>query len=1624
MSNLSRAALAGQGLAALLIALSPATLRAEALPMQPEPWRSKFGQEGTVKVRVQRSQIDRLMSTSGRALVAEYESTAVLEVPVTDAFAIEGAEVLTDENLIFLNTGALDTSSKPVREMQGIRTPMPGRALHLVQFAAPVQPGWMDQLAATGVEVVTYLPSNAYLVYGDAAQLAQLQLWAATDPHVQWDAPYDGVFKIDPAAVAQMAADAAPREGDAARAAPTTRLYAIQTVKDAEANKASDALIDALRSGAVFNGWDALNYHNTIAPIPSSQLELIAAMPDVVSIQAYDIPVLFDERQDMIVSGNISGTNPSGPGYLAWLASKGFTQAQFNTSNFVVDISDSGVDNGTTSPNHFGLYQSGIRPGTSRIAYNRLMGTANSGSTLQGCDGHGNLNTHIIAGYVDVAGSPHADASGYHYGLGVCPFVKVGSSVIFDPSTFTSPNYTTLQSTAYNSGARISSNSWGNTSGNTYNVDSQTYDSLVRDAQPTGAAFPAAGNQEMIIVFAAGNSGSAANTVHPPATGKNLITVGAAENVQAFGGSDGCATADAEANSINDIASFSSRGPCSDTRKKPEIVAPGTHVSGGVAQTASPAATGTANACFTASGVCGGVGSNFFPAGQQFYTASSGTSHSTPAVAGACALVRQFFLNQGMGAPSPAMTKAMLMNGARYMNGTGANDTLWSNNQGMGEMNLADVFNRGAVTPTIFRDQVGTDTFTASGQTRTFVGTISDTSKPFRVTLAWTDAPGATTGTASKNNLDLTVTIGANTYRGNVFTGANSTTGGSADTLNNAESVFLPAGTSGSFTATVTGTNINSDGVPNSGGALDQDFALVVYNGSAASVAVLGGTGANTLTDTAGNGNANGRIDPGESAINVTVPVINTGNTAATGVTATLVSNSPTVTVTTANSTYANLAASGGTASNNTPYVLSVAPGHTCGDPISLTLNITSAQGTGTYPFTLPTGLVTTGSPTTVPYTGPVVAIPDNSTTGGSATLTVSGISGVISDVNLRFDGASCNATAGSTTVGLDHTYLADLTITLQSPSGTIVTLMAGAGGSGNNLCSTTLDDEAASSIQSITAAGNPWSGSYTPSSPLSALDGQNPNGAWILKAVDGAAVDTGNIRAFSLIITNTSASCTPPNSGCTGASVATGPANSTVCSGAGASFSVTAGGTGPFTYQWRKNTSSISGATSSTYSIASTTTADTGSYDCVVTNSCGNATSNPATLTVNTAPATSNPSSTTVCSGLPASFTVSASGSPAPTFQWRKNTSNISGANSSTYTIPSTSTGDAGSYDCVVTNSCGSATSNPATLTVNTGPSVTNPANSTVCAGAAAAFSVSASGSPAPTFQWRKNTANISGANASTYSIPSTTTADAGSYDCVVTNSCGNATSNPATLTVNTAAVITANPTPATTCTGAPATFTVSASGSPAPAFQWRKNTVNISGATSSTYSIPSTSTGDAGSYDCVVTNSCGSDTSAAVSLTVNTPATVTADPSDAAGCPGSNVTFTASASGSPTPGFQWRRNTVDIPGATSASYTIPAIAPGDTGSYDCVVTNACGNDTSAPATLTVTTPCCDSIDYNGDGLQPDTADIDDFLSVFSGGGCSTGTCADLDFNNDGLFPDTADIDSLLSVFSGGPCL
>lgn len=775
---------------------------------------------GLHRVQASGPQADAL-AAAGATVVADYGAFRVLDaspraLEASQAAADGGVEFRNDYLRIHLNSGDLDTALAPgARALRAAQVGPEGKALRLLQFAAPVRPEWLGRLEGTGVRVVSHVPSNAYLVYGDAAALERLGAYAFSAQEVQYEGEYLPAHKLDRALAPSGAGS-----------------YAVQLVEDPPANEATLALARA-RETRPGHTSRALGYVNLVVHADRAAAEALAARPDVVSIQAWAEPTLLDERQDMIVAGQLTSGLPDAPGYLAWLAARGFTQAQFDLSAFGVDVTDSGIDNGTVTPNHFGLYRAGDITGTSRVAYVRLFGTPHPGGTIEGCDGHGNINAHIVGGYSDRSPAPFTDPQGYRYGLGVAPFVRVGGSVIFDPSSFTSPDYEDLISSAWADGMRISSNSWGANTYGAYTADCQRYDALVRDAAPAGSLAPLAGNQEMTIVFAAGNAGPNASSVGSPGSAKNVLSAGASENVRAFAGADGCGIADSGADLSMDVISFSSRGPASDGRVRPDLLAPGTHVTGGVAQAAGQraeppaAAGGQANGCFDASGVCGGVGSGFFPSGQQWYTASSGTSHSTPALAGAAALVRQRFLNDALPAPSPAMTKAFLMNAARYMTGVGANDTLYSSAQGMGLLDLGAAFDG---TPRLLRDQEAADLFTASGQTRVFTGGVGDPTKPFRVTLAWTDAPGNTFGAAYNNDLDLAVEVGGQVYKGNVFTGPTSVTGGTADPRNNVESVFLPAGTSGPFTVTVTATSVSSDGVPGNASALDQDFALVVWN--------------------------------------------------------------------------------------------------------------------------------------------------------------------------------------------------------------------------------------------------------------------------------------------------------------------------------------------------------------------------------------------------------------------------------------------------------------------------------------------------------------------------------------------------------------------------------------------------------------------------------------------------------------------------------------------------------------------------------------------------------------------------------------------------------------------------
>jgi len=159
-------------------------------------------------------------------------------------------------------------------------------------------------------------------------------------------------------------------------------------------------------------------------------------------------------------------------------------------------------------------------------------------------------------------------------------------------------------------------------------------------------------------------------------------------------------------------------------------------------------------------------------------------------------------------------------------------------------------------------------------------------------------------------------------------------------------------------------------------------------------------------------------------------------------------------------------------------------------------------------------------------------------------------------------------------------------------------------------------------------------------------------------------------------------------------------PLSQVVTVGQPVTFSATASGTATLSYQWLDNGSAISGATSSTYTIASVSAGSQGNYTVTVTNAFGNVTSSTATLI----PVSAQPVAQTVTAGQSATFSVSPAGTGPYTYQWLFNGTVISGATSSSYTISSTSTSNAGSYSVIIADSTGMATTSPVSLIVNPG--------------------------------------------------------------------------------------------------------------------------------------------------------------------------------------------------------------------------------------------------------------------------------------------------------------------------------
>jgi hypothetical protein len=319
---------------------------------------------------------------------------------------------------------------------------------------------------------------------------------------------------------------------------------------------------------------------------------------------------------------------------------------------------------------------------------------------------------------------------------------------------------------AYNAGARIHTNSWGG-GDNSYGTFAATADSFLWE------------HKDFLALFANGNAGPGINTVINPATAKNVISVGATLN----------------GSGAENVASFSSHGSTWDGRIKPTVCAPGDGISEGA-------------------GIISADSDGIKDSYNSGTIAMRGTSMATPAVAGAAALARQYFMDgyYPTGAanaanaftPSAALIKAFLINSAQNMTGIYSGGSIPGTGQGWGRINLSNVLTDGQAlevadvsTGLSTNDSWSREVFPAAG-------------RPLKVTLVWTDYPGAEGASkALVNDLDLTVTGPDGTiYVGNAFTNGSSVAGGSPDRLNVEEQVLVEAPKQGLYKIQIHGYNV------------------------------------------------------------------------------------------------------------------------------------------------------------------------------------------------------------------------------------------------------------------------------------------------------------------------------------------------------------------------------------------------------------------------------------------------------------------------------------------------------------------------------------------------------------------------------------------------------------------------------------------------------------------------------------------------------------------------------------------------------------------------------------------------------------------------------------------------
>ena len=645
--------------------------------------------------------------------------------------------------------------------------------LFILQFTDRMQPEWRDALRDRGVDLLRFVPDDAFVVEVVSNRLGELR----SLPFVRWVGSYEPRHKLQSRLMRQLATNslgnfievkilANPRAGVAG-------LSVLSRAFEAGTRHHLNATFGAVITGRI---------------LPARLLALVRS-PLVLWVEVAPRMKLVDEVSTLIVMGEGSGAPPRPHVH----------ELGFDGSGVTVSIADSGIDVGEPD----GLHPDLAGRVDAFFAYGGLPDAGDEHS-------HGTHCAGIVAGN---GATGETDDDGNLWGLGVAPGAHLVAQRLFDGAGgyFAPPTYETLTRDAVRSGAYVGSNSWGDDTQGQYDISAAEFDAIVRDADGLTPR-----EQQYVLEFSAGNAGPGGQTIGSPAVAKNVIATGAAENNRfGFGIYD---------SGQEVMADFSSRGPCEDGRIKPDITAPGTWIASVKSQLAGEEnAWSPINANYLYQGGTSQAGPHASGAAAvivQWYRQSHAGANPSPA------LVKAALINS-----ADDMGTAVIPDGEEDGGGDGGivvGDTAPVPNpdEGWGRINLENLIDPAGVRFDLTDQGIGLATGRISEKRF-----IAGPEEALKITLVYTDVPGLPAAIpALVNDLDLEV-VGPDgqLYRGNAFADGEGVAGTpEGDRINNVEAVHISTPQAGEWIVRIRAHNVVQDVHHRTNGAPEQDFALVI----------------------------------------------------------------------------------------------------------------------------------------------------------------------------------------------------------------------------------------------------------------------------------------------------------------------------------------------------------------------------------------------------------------------------------------------------------------------------------------------------------------------------------------------------------------------------------------------------------------------------------------------------------------------------------------------------------------------------------------------------------------------------------------------------------------------------